>query len=127
MVLYSNNSLRVFASSDDSFQQSDIQTISDSSEETLVIESSEVGKETSEELFTSEIYFESLRSGSEIDSQTMENSSQVGSRGEETSAITEYVKHIDSTQNSFLGLFVAVLIVVGIGLVVRFIWQLLNK
>lgn len=127
MVLYSNNSLRVFASSDDSIQQSDIQTVSDSSEETMVIESSEVGKETSEELFSSEIYFESVRSGSENDSQTMENTSQVGSRGEETSAITEYVKHIDSTQNSFLGLFVAVLIVVGIGLVVRFIWQLLNK
>lgn len=127
MVLYCDDSIRVLASSDDSDGQSDFQTVSDSSSETLGEKSSEIRKETSEELSETEVTSQSLRGGEEVDSQTILSTSEIGESGKETSSVLEYVEHIDRTQNSFLGLFVATLVVIGIGLIIRFIWGLLNK
>lgn len=127
MVLYCDDSIRVLASFDDFDGQSDFQTIPDTSSETLGEKSSEIREETSEELSETEDTSQSLRGGEEVDSQTILSTSEVGNSGEETSSVLEYVEHIDRTQNSFLGLFVATLVVIGIGLIIRFIWGLLNK
>lgn len=127
MVLYCNDSIRVLASSDDTDGQSDFQTISDTSSETLGEESSEIREETSEELSETEESSQPLRGREEINSQGILSTSEVGNSGKETSSVLEYVEHIDRTQNSFLGLFVATLVVIGIGLIIRFIWGLLNK
>lgn len=127
MVLYCDDSIRVLASFDDFDGQSDFQTVPDTSSETLGEKSSEIREETSEELSETEDTSQSLRGGEEVDSQTILSTSEVGNSGEETSSVLEYVEHIDRTQNSFLGLFVATLVVIGIGLIIRFIWGLLNK
>lgn len=127
MVLYCDDNIRVLASSDDIDGQSGFQTISDTSSEALGEKSSEIREETSEELSETEDTSQSLCGGKEINSQTVLSTSEVGDTGKEASSILEYVEHIDRTQNSFLGLFVATLVVIGIGLIIRFIWGLLNK
>lgn len=127
MVLYCDDNIRVLASSDDIDGQSGFQTISDTSSEALGEKSSEIREEASEELSETEDTSQSLLGGKEINSQTVLSTSEVGDTGKEASSILEYVEHIDRTQNSFLGLFVATLVVIGIGLIIRFIWGLLNK
>lgn len=127
MVLYSDNSIRVLVSVDDAFRESDIQTVSDSSEETLVEEPEQTSEETSEELVSSEETSESYGDGRSNSSEGFEENSETGSSGNETSQTVELLTHIDKTSNSFLGLFVICLVLLGIGLIIRFIWGLLNK
>lgn len=66
---------------------------------------------------------------SEIDSQTESGDRKETSGDTEASIVydSDTLSHIDNTLNSFLGLFVATLIVVGIGLILKYIWGLLNK
>lgn len=127
MVLYCDDSIRVLASSDGSDGQSDFQTISYSSSEVMGEKSSEIREEASEELSETENASQPLHDREEINSQGILSTSEVGNSGKETSSVLEYVEHIDRTQNSFLGLFVATLVVIGIGLIIRFVWGLLNK
>lgn len=86
---------------------------------------------------SSEIENTSIESGSEeeeeesseIDSQTESGDREEASGDTETSIVydSDTLTHIDNTLNSFLGLFVATLVVVGIGLILKYIWGLLNK
>ncbi len=53
-----------------------------------------------------------------------------GFRGETSSEVVvpyDTLKSIDSNLNSFLGLFVVCLVLFGCGLILHFIWKLLNK
>lgn len=127
MVLYSDNSMRVLVSADDAFRESDIQTISDSSEEVMVEESASSSEETSSELESSEETSQSYGDGRSDSSEGFAEDSEVGSSGNETAETVELLTHIDKTSNSFLGLFVICLVLLGIGLIIRFIWGLLNK
>lgn len=127
MVLYSDNSLRVLVSADDSFRESDIQTVSDSSEKTLVQESSETREETQSEYRSADVYSSESGVREETSSEINSESSQTEDSGTETSETVELLTHIDKTSNSFLGLFVICLVLLGIGLIIRFIWGLLNK
>lgn len=127
MVLYRDNSIRVLVSADDAFRESDFQAISDSSEETLVNESEQASEEVSEELESSELSSSESGVREEIDSEGIEGSSESEDSGMETSQTVELLTHIDKTSNSFLGLFVICLVLFGIGLIIRFIWGLLNK
>lgn len=127
MVLYSDYSLRVLVSADDSFRESDIQTVSDSSEEVMVDESASPSEETSNELESSEKAFESDGIRHSDTSEGLEETSETGESGAESSQTVELLTHIDKTSNCFLGLFVICLVLFGIGLIIRFIWGLLNK
>lgn len=127
MVLYRDNSIRVLVSADDAFRESDFQAISNSSEKTLVEESEQTSEETSGELESSEETSESYGDGRSNSSEGFEENSEVGSSGNETSETVELLTRIDKTSNSFLGLFVICLVLLGIGLIIRFIWGLLNK
>ena len=112
--LYNNSDLYWSISSNDSSGEGDFQTVSDSSEEVSFISGDSEEEEVTEEVSENE---EELQSESESESQVsyivIDNS--------------DTISHIDSTLNSFLGLFVATLVVIGIGLIIRFIWKLLNK
>lgn len=127
MELYSDNSISVVIPDDDSSGKSDFQTVSGGSSETLVDESEQTSEETSEELVSSEETSESYGEWRSDTSETFEQNSEIGSSGNETSETVELLTHIDTSVNNLYGLVVVALVLVGIGLVLRFIWGLLNK
>ena len=98
--LYSDSGFDWASFDYDTSGESDIQTMADPEEETSDSSREEEVQESEPE--------------SETESAVVVNDSDT-------------LNHIDNTLNSFLGLFVATLVVLGIGLIIRFIWKLLNK
>lgn len=127
MVLYSDNSVSVVIPDDDSSGKSDFQTVPDNSSETLVNESEQTSGETPEELVFTEEDSESTRDRRESSSKELEETSEVRDSGTEVETDSSLLVHIDTTLNNLYGLVVVALVLVGIGLVLRFLWGLLNK
>lgn len=104
--LYNNNSIDIEFSSDYFIREGNISPVSSSSEEVVQSSSEEITEE-----------------GREEEEERVETSSEY----QQEVVVPTELTHIDKTLNSFFGLFVAVLVLVGIGLVIRFIWRLLDK
>ena len=126
-LLYSDNILSVSVPSDVPAGESNFQTISDSPKEAMAIESESPSEETTEELVSSEETSQAYGSGREVDSQTMETSQEVGSSGTETQVDSQLLTSINTNLNNIYGLIIVSLVLVGCGLVLKFIWGLLNK
>lgn len=91
----------------------------------VFLSSSEFPEE--ESVLDSEVESSSLEESSEETSETNSEESRTTEQSSEVVVENETLIHIDKSLNSFLGLFVIVLVLVGCGLILKFIWGLLNK
>lgn len=93
----------------------------------IVISSEEISSNVSEDTFINSEEEEEERR--EVTSEEDQAATE-GSR-EETSAITEYpvetLNKINTNLNTITGLLFVTLVLVGCGLIIRYIWGLLNK